>query len=92
MPRFLLLLTLLVTLTGCNDKASPPASSKPAFQKLTVLAAASLADAFREIGASFEAANPGVKVEFSFAGSNQLRTQLESGTPATSLPRPTASR
>jgi molybdate transport system substrate-binding protein len=81
MPRFLLLLTLLVTLTGCNDKASPPASSKPAFQKLTVLAAASLADAFREIGASFEAANPGVKVEFSFAGSNQLRTQLESGAP-----------
>lgn len=55
---------------------------KPAQSKhLTVLAAASLADAFREAGAAFEAANPGVKVEFNFAGSNQLRTQLENGGP-----------
>ena len=81
--RLLLLALVLLPFTGCNDKAAPPpaAPKQAAPQKLTVLAAASLADAFREIGSSFEAANPGVKVEFSFAGSNQLRTQIESGAP-----------
>lgn len=49
--------------------------------RLLVLGAASLADAFREIGAAFERENAGMKVEFSFAGSNQLRTQLENGGP-----------
>ncbi len=46
---------------------------------LTVYAAASLAGAFQEIGNDFEAANPGVNVIFSFAGSQILQTQLEQG-------------
>lgn len=46
---------------------------------LTVLAAASLTDSFEAIGAAFEAAHPGVKVTFSFAGSQQLRAQIEQG-------------
>jgi molybdate transport system substrate-binding protein len=46
---------------------------------LTVYAAASLTGAFQEIGNDFEAANPGVNVIFSFAGSQILRTQLEQG-------------
>lgn len=46
---------------------------------VTVFAAASLAEAFEEIGAAFEAANPGVSVEYNFAGSQELRTQLEQG-------------
>lgn len=46
---------------------------------LTVFAAASLMDAFEEIGDAFESANPGVKVNFNFAGSQILRTQLEQG-------------
>lgn len=50
--------------------------------RLTVLAAASLTDAFREIGAEFEAAHPGVGVDFSFAGSQQLATQVREGVPA----------
>jgi molybdate transport system substrate-binding protein len=62
--------------SGCGSKATPAPSAR-----LQVQAAASLADAFREIGAAFETANPGTKVEFSFAGSNQLRTQLENGGP-----------
>jgi molybdenum ABC transporter molybdate-binding protein len=49
---------------------------------LTVLAAASLTDAFTEIGKNFEAANPGVAVEFSFAGSQQLAQQLGQGVEA----------
>ncbi|HNE05179.1 MAG TPA: molybdate ABC transporter substrate-binding protein, partial [Anaerolineales bacterium] len=49
---------------------------------LTVFAAASLTDAFTEIGENFETANPGVTVTFNFAGSQALRTQIEEGAPA----------
>ena len=48
-------------------------------RELTVFAAASLMDAFEEIGIAFETANPGAKVNFNFAGSQILRTQLEQG-------------
>jgi molybdate transport system substrate-binding protein len=44
-----------------------------------VLAAASLTEAFAELGAMFEGENPGVRVEFSFSGSQTLRSQLEQG-------------
>jgi molybdate transport system substrate-binding protein len=47
-----------------------------------VLAAASLTDSFEEIGAAFEAANPGTKVTFSFAASSSLATQINQGAPA----------
>jgi molybdate transport system substrate-binding protein len=62
--------------TGASDTHKPPATKSTT---LRVFAAASLAEAFREIGAGFEAANPGIHMEFNFAGSNQLRTQLEQG-------------
>ena len=48
----------------------------------TVFAAASLTDAFNEIGAAFQAAHPGVAVKSSFAGSQTLRTQIEQGATA----------
>ncbi len=47
--------------------------------KLTVFAAASLTDAFNEIGEQFKQQHAGVTLEFNFAGSQQLRTQLEQG-------------
>ena len=49
---------------------------------LTVFAAASLAESLRGLGTAFEAANPGVRVAFNFAGSQTLRTQLEHGASA----------
>jgi molybdate transport system substrate-binding protein len=49
---------------------------------LTVFAAASLSDAFNEIGNNFAFANFGVTVTFNFAGSRALRTQIEEGAPA----------
>lgn len=58
---------------------SVPASAAPAQQPtLTVFAAASLTDGFKEIGAAFEA-ETGVPVTFNFGASSQLRTQLEQG-------------
>jgi molybdate transport system substrate-binding protein len=49
---------------------------------LTVYAAASLTEAFRELGQTFEHQHPGLTVRFSFAGSQQLALQLEQGAPA----------
>ena len=54
----------------------------PGSRTLTVFAAASLTDAFTELGKNFEAANPGMIVTFNFAGSQALRTQIEEGAPA----------
>jgi molybdate transport system substrate-binding protein len=52
-----------------------------AAQQLTVSAAASLTDAFRAIGARFEAAQPGVTVRFNFAASGVLVQQIVQGAP-----------
>ena len=84
------LLGIFLTACGAAIKSTPvpaPASqaltAAPASEPhtLTVFAAASLTDAFTEIGAAFEAANPGVAVSFNFAGSQALRTQIEEGAP-----------
>lgn len=50
--------------------------------RLTVLAAASLTEAFTAIGAAFERSRPGAAVELSFAGSPQLLAQMDQGAPA----------
>lgn len=49
---------------------------------LTVSAAASLTNAFRDIGPLFEAANPGTKVQFNFGASGALLQQIAKGAPA----------
>ncbi len=48
---------------------------------LTVSAAASLTNAFNEIGPAFEAANPGAKVQFNYAASGALLQQIAKGAP-----------
>jgi molybdate transport system substrate-binding protein len=50
--------------------------------ELVVSAAASLSDAFRDIGKRFEAARPGDKVVFNFAASDVLLAQIDKGAPA----------
>jgi molybdate transport system substrate-binding protein len=49
---------------------------------ITVLAAASLSEAFPAVADAFEDANPGAEVRFSFAGSSTLATQVREGAPA----------
>lgn len=74
------LLLLVVLLAGA---CTPPAFPTPSGAKsLTVLAAASLAESFGEIGKLFEARYPNSKVTFNFAGSQQLARQLDQGADA----------
>jgi len=66
-----------VLLLGLLSKPEPAVSQKT----LTVFAAASLKESFTDIGRAFERAK-GVKVRFSFAGSQQLAAQIGAGAPA----------
>ena len=50
--------------------------------ELTVSAAASLTNAFKELGAAFEAQNLGTKVLLNFAASDTLLAQIAKGAPA----------
>lgn len=50
-------------------------------QTLTVSAAASLTNALKDIGATFEAQHPGVKLQFNFAASGVLIQQISQGAP-----------
>jgi molybdate transport system substrate-binding protein len=69
---------LLAAAPGCgSDRKSGP--SVPAEETIVVFAAASLTKSFTEIGDQFSKDNPGVAVEFSFAGSADLLTQLTQG-------------
>jgi molybdate transport system substrate-binding protein len=57
----------------------PPAVAAESGETLMVFAAASLSDAFTEIGHALEQQRPGLTVRFNFAGSQQLAAQIEQG-------------
>ena len=86
-----LALTLVVGLgAACGDdkpkesasSSSSSASTAAAAGNLTVLAAASLSESFKELGTAFEGKHPGSKVTFSFDASSALATQANNGAPA----------
>lgn len=77
----------LAMATGCGSQGdSSSADSTPSGESaggsIMVFAAASLRQTFTDIGEQFKTDNPGVSVEFSFAGSSDLVTQLTQGAPA----------
>lgn len=71
-------LALVLVLAGCGT-AQPSTSGGG---EITVFAAASLTESFERLGREFEAAHPGSKVTFNFAGSSALAQQLNQGAPA----------
>jgi molybdate transport system substrate-binding protein len=85
----------LLMLAGCSggdtdiepSSSQTPTSAQPTLTQsvegsITVLAAASLTDVFTALGKSFEDANPGTTVTFSFGASSALATQVLEGAPA----------
>jgi molybdate transport system substrate-binding protein len=78
----LLLLVLTACGSGTTSSTSSSSSGAPAGGSLVVYAAASLKQTFTGIGKQFETDNAGRKVEFTFAGSSDLVTQLTQGAKA----------
>ena len=50
-------------------------------QQLTISAAASMTNVLKDLGAKYEAAHPGVKLQFNFAASGVLLQQISQGAP-----------
>jgi molybdate transport system substrate-binding protein len=91
-PSLALALALTLVLgagAACGDDkpkesaaSSTSATTAAPAGNVTVLAAASLSEAFKELGTAFEAKHPGSKVTFSFDASSALATQANNGAPA----------
>jgi molybdate transport system substrate-binding protein len=93
-PRAMRLLAVAcvpaLMLAACGDDdddessstTEAPAEGSTLEGDLTVFAAASLTDAFDEVGAAFEEANPDVSIEFNYGASSALREQILAGAPA----------
>jgi molybdate transport system substrate-binding protein len=79
-----------LVLAACGDDDDGASSSTPDARAdepalggdITVFAAASLTDAFTELGTAFESENEDVSVEFNFGASSALREQILAGAPA----------
>lgn len=67
--------------TASSAAETSSAEASAASGDITVFAAASLKATFTELGEQFEADNPGTTVNFNFAGSSDLVTQLTQGAP-----------
>ncbi len=75
--RLRILICLFVVLAAISWRPRPAVAGA----ELLVSAAASLTESFKEIGKSFAAKNPGVKVRFNFGGSGALLQQIVQGAP-----------
>jgi molybdate transport system substrate-binding protein len=71
----------ILILAACGGNPPEAVSSSTPSSTITVAAAASLTEAFTEIGKDFEATKPGTTVIFSFGSSATLATQIAEGAP-----------
>src|SRR6266851_4131808 len=81
--RFMLPAVAAALLTACGGNggtASPGVTHLSG--TVSVFAAASLTDSFKAIGAYFQGAHQGVTLQFNFAGTPTLVTQIEQGAAA----------
>ena len=74
----------LALLTACGSAGAGPGPDGPgrSSHRVTVFAAASLAEAFTEIARRFQQGRPGTTVTFNFGASSALASQIVSGAPA----------
>ena len=79
--RTLCVASTLTTLVACRH-AKPEANPTPREDKLVIFAAASLREVFGSESEAFKKLHSGVGVAFNFAGTQEIRTQLEQGAPA----------
>jgi molybdate transport system substrate-binding protein len=70
--KLLCLLAAIALLCACRSEQRQD-------QRLLVFAAASLREAFTDLGRGFEDERPGTQVTFNFAGTQTLRAQIEQG-------------
>jgi molybdate transport system substrate-binding protein len=75
--RFLLAALLLFVQGACNRADEPTVPKEKA--ELVVFAAASLREVFTTLGKEFERTHPHAMAMFNFAGSQELRTQIDHG-------------
>ena len=70
-----LVAAMIAAVSGCLSWKT--SENKPV--EITVSAASSLSDAFKDIGAGFQAKHPEVKINFNFGASGVLQKQIEQG-------------
>ncbi len=80
--RLLAGLLLVFALAGGSVACRSDNSGSPDEEKLVVFAAASLTEAFTDLGKQYEAEHEGSTVEFSFGSSSDLAAQIDQGAPA----------
>ena len=74
---------LTVVFAGCGNTSQENSSQKTEKQQeVYIVAAASMTDAIKEIGANYEKEHPNVKLTYNFGSSGALQTQIEQGAPA----------
>src|SRR5690348_5469580 len=77
-----LLLFLASVFSACSGTLSGVSATLASKVTLNVFAAASLTNAFKEIGQQFQQTHPNITVSFNFAGSQTLAQQINQGAPA----------
>ncbi len=72
-----LIAAMVAAVSGCLS--GKPTDNKPV--EITVSAASSLSDAFKDIGTEFQKNHPEVNINFNFGASGTLEKQIEQGAP-----------